>query len=76
MPGTLGATSPKHTESPADEKARAFPNQKLEKLISLSGIAPDQTKTPRSKRSRVLFWCGRGDSNLWPLESESNALSS
>ncbi len=21
-------------------------------------------------------WCGRGDSNLWPLESESNALSS
>ena len=25
---------------------------------------------------RCCSWCGRGDSNLWPLESESNALSS
>ena len=39
-------------------------------------LSRDKIKKVAVLQYSDLFWCGRGDSNLWPLESESNALSS
>ena len=39
-------------------------------------LSRDKIKKVAVLQYSDLFWCGRGDSNLWPSESESNALSS